>query len=73
MKKIGAAADVTFAQDADCCSDQEEQFLTVRFKDGGGGSYIVLETKEWAIDSPEEFIKQLTKAHDAFKSLAGEV
>jgi hypothetical protein len=72
MKNIGGEAQVSFEQEADCCSENGQQHLHVRFKDGGGGSYIVLETEEWAIDSPEEFIKQLTKAHEDFKKLAGE-
>lgn len=72
MKNIGASATVHFTQESDCCSDQDEQILSVTFKDGGGGSYIIFETTEWAIDSPKQFIAELTKAHEQFKQLANE-
>jgi uncharacterized GH25 family protein len=52
-------------QEADSCQDTkklpEGQILTLKTDDAGGGKFIVLETKRWAIDadSIDEFSKVL--------------
>ncbi len=47
-----------FEQEKDCCDDVtfkgDPQKLLVRVSDGGGGAFITIETKRWAIDSAEE-------------------
>lgn len=44
----------TWTQDNDCCDDQScGQQLIVQTQDGGGGSFIVLETQRWAIDADD--------------------
>ena len=39
----------TWVQGADCCS-RDEQALTLRTVDGGGGPFLVLETERWALE-----------------------
>lgn len=43
---------LTYDQDKDCCDSVSAicQLLTIRTQDGGGGSYVVIETDRWAID-----------------------
>ena len=47
---------VTYQQDSDSCSDGV-QTITIILRDAGGGDYYVIETEEWAIDTPEEFLE----------------
>ena len=49
---------VTFAQDADCNST-EDQFLTIKTDNGGGGDFYVIETERWAFDSIDELVEPL--------------
>ena len=51
---------VTFAQDADC-QTTEDQFLTIKTDNGGGGDFYVIETKRWAFDTVEEIIELLNQ------------
>lgn len=45
---------ITYTQESDCCSPKDlGQQLVVKTQDGGGGSYIVLETERWAIDKTD--------------------
>ena len=69
MENVGGTVSVTFQQEADCCSNQGQQYLTVNVKDGGGGAYIVFETTEWATDSVEEFTAKIQSVFDASKKL----
>jgi hypothetical protein len=60
---------MTFTQDTDCCSN-EEQFLTIFTDNGGGGDFFVIETKRWSFDNIEEFIRilyEFKKSHDKIK------
>lgn len=61
MKLIGGSVSVTFAQDGDSCSDNDEQYLTVTIKDAGGGAYLVFKTSEWAIDNVDEFVEKINR------------
>lgn len=46
----------TYSQEEDCCGRPEVdiQDLTISTEDGGGGSYLVLKTKRWALDGDED-------------------
>jgi hypothetical protein len=53
---------VTFSQESDACDKNDlGQSLIVRSEDAGGGQYLVIETGRWAIDSVEDFARQLTE------------
>ena len=61
---------MTFTQDADCC-DGNEQYLTIKTQNGGGGDFYVIETERWAFDSITELImtlKRFEAAHSLIKS-----
>lgn len=67
-----------FTQEADSCSDKwangEQsaiQQIEVAIKDAGGGSYVVLKTDEWAVDSPAELGLLINKCVEAFKTAGG--
>ena len=68
MSAIRVSA-IQYQQPADTCSSAE-QFLDARIIDGGGGAFVVLSTKRWAIE-PDQLRKladeldKLTKAYDA--------
>lgn len=49
-----------FTQDSDCNS-LEDQFLTIKTDNGGGGDYFVIETERWAFDSIDELVEVLNK------------
>jgi hypothetical protein len=51
---------MTFTQDADCC-DSNEQYLTIKTQNGGGGDFFVIETQRWAFDNIPELINILTR------------
>ena len=43
-----------FSQDSDSCQPQDNgQNLKVFTGDGGGGSYVIIETARWAIDDDD--------------------
>ena len=61
---------MTFTQEADCC-DLQEQYLTIKTQNGGGGDFYVIETERWAFDSITELImtlKRFEAAHSLIKS-----
>jgi hypothetical protein len=65
-KATVAELSFTFAQDNDCCDDGSVgQDLIVKSQDGGGGKYLVIETRRWAIDSIDEFVELLKQVKDA--------
>ena len=55
--------EMTFTQDADCCSI-EEQYLTVFTENGGGGDYYVMQTDRWAFDSIPELVETLMRFYN---------
>jgi hypothetical protein len=60
---------MTFAQDADC-QTTEDQFLTIKTDNGGGGDFFVIETQRWAFDSIDELMvlfNQFKEKHDKIK------
>jgi hypothetical protein len=66
---LSQTLEMTFTQEADCCSI-EEQYLTIKTDDGGGGDFYVIETKRWAFDNIDEIISILNKfkqKHDKIK------
>ena len=62
---------VTFAQDADCAST-EDQFLTIKTDNGGGGDFFVIETERWAFDSVDELIEIFNKFKEKHEKIKEE-
>jgi len=62
---------MTFAQDADCNST-EDQFLTIKTDNGGGGDYYVIETERWAFDSIDELIEIINKFKEKHEKIKEE-
>jgi hypothetical protein len=61
---------MTFTQDSDCC-DSNEQYLTIKTQNGGGGDFYVIETERWAFDNIPELInilKRFQTKHSLIKS-----
>lgn len=48
--KEPVTSNVTIQQDGDCANDLMQE-LSIEIIDGGGGSYAVIKTERWAIDS----------------------
>jgi len=49
-----ANAKVTLYQENDCCDvGKEGQHLSVEVVDGGGGPYLVIQTKRWSLEIDE--------------------
>ena len=47
---------IDLRQAADSCAPKDvEQHLDITIEDAGGGHYIVIKTKRWALD-PEDFV-----------------
>lgn len=45
----------TFTMEMHCCgSDDDQPELRLELHDGGGGDYLVLHAKHWALDSEAE-------------------
>lgn len=66
---------MTFTQEADCCDfngcDLNEQYITIKTQNGGGGDFYVIETERWAFDSITELImtlKRFEAAHSLIKA-----
>lgn len=50
----------TYVQERDCCQSSNEddyQELKIHLENGGGGPFIVFETKRWAISNLDELNK----------------
>ena len=62
---------VTFAQDADCNST-EDQFLTIKTDNGGGGDFYVIETERWAFDSIDEIVELINKFKEKHEKIKEE-
>ena len=61
--------EMTFTQDKDCCSS-EDQFITIKTQNGGGGDFFVIETQRWAFDCIEDLVEvlyQFKDKHDRIK------
>lgn len=66
---LAQTLEMTYTQEADCCTT-EEQYLTIKTDNGGGGDFFVIETKRWAFDTIEELISTLNEfkaKHDKIK------
>lgn len=59
---------ITFTQDKDCCS-VEEQFITIKTENGGGGDFFVIETQRWAFDSIEDLVNLLSQFKDKYDKI----
>jgi hypothetical protein len=60
---------ITFTQDKDCCTN-DDQFITIKTQNGGGGDFFVIETQRWAFDSIEDLVRilyQFKNKHDRIK------
>jgi hypothetical protein len=57
---LSQTLEITFTQEADCCT-LEEQYLNIKTDNGGGGDFYVIETKRWAFDTVEEIIELLNQ------------
>lgn len=59
-----------FSQESDSCAkDQDGQYLKVSTADAGGGNFIVIQTKRWAINADEidlfaQMLKDVLKVAD---------
>jgi hypothetical protein len=62
---------MTFAQDADCNST-EDQFLTIKTDNGGGGDFYVIETERWAFDSIDELVELISKFKEKHEKIKEE-
>ena len=62
---------MTFTQEADCCST-EEQYLTIKTQNGGGGDFYVIETERWAFDNIPEMIAILMKFYKSHRKIQKE-
>lgn len=62
---------MTFTQEADCCSS-EEQYLTIKTQNGGGGDFYVIETERWAFDNIPEMIAILMKFYKSHRKIQKE-
>ena len=62
---------VTFAQDADC-QTTEDQFLTIKTDNGGGGDFFVIETERWAFDSVDELVEIFNKFKEKHEKIKEE-
>jgi hypothetical protein len=62
---------MTFAQDADCNST-EDQFLTIKTDNGGGGDFYVIETERWAFDSIDELVEIINKFKEKHEKIKEE-
>lgn len=49
MNRPTAGTKFVFSQDADCCSN-EQQELVVEMCDGGNGMFVRISTQGWALD-----------------------
>ena len=57
---LSQTLEITYTQESDCCTI-EEQYLTIKTDNGGGGDFFVIETKRWAFDTIDELIEILNK------------
>jgi hypothetical protein len=61
---------VNFTQDKDGNSDEEIcHALKVSIEDAGGGPFIVIKTRRWAVDSVDELANLLTEVVESSKKL----
>lgn len=65
-----------FTQDTDCCQDSNElcQSLTVMTQNGAvddDDTFLVIETRRWAIDDPAEFASMLAGVLDTVRKQKG--
>lgn len=63
--EISGDLKLEFSQKSDSCDkDQDGQYLKVCTQDAGGGKYLIIKTKRWAIDADEidEFAQILKDA-----------
>jgi hypothetical protein len=63
---LAQSFEMTFTQDADCC-DSEDQFLTIKTQNGGGGDFFVIETERWAFDNIPELVTTLMRFYTKHK------
>jgi hypothetical protein len=63
---LSQSFEMTFTQDADCC-DSEDQFLTIKTQNGGGGDFFVIETERWAFDNIPELVTTLMRFYTKHK------
>jgi hypothetical protein len=68
---LGQEFQMTFTQDGDCCDTNQEQYITIKTQNGGGGDFFVIETERWAFDNIPELItilKRFQTKHQLIKS-----
>jgi len=58
-----------YMQDDDDNGDGESQALSVEMTHAGAGPYLVVKTKRWAIDNPEELLTVLDGFSEQVKPL----
>ena len=68
---LSQSFEMTFSQDADCCTI-EDQFLKIKTDDGGGGDFFIIQTERWAFDSIEELVEILNKFKETHEKIKEE-
>ena len=74
MKQAHGLTHLSYTQEVDCCgpAGTRTNSLDFRFEDGGGGTYVVMETDRWSFNNLEEAIGvlrqvfELRKQHDEY-------
>ena len=66
MKLVGITE--IYEQDEDCCgrADETGQDITISTHNGGGGSYVVIQTERWAMEAGD-IIKLVAKMKDMLR------
>lgn len=52
----------TFTQEANTCTADGREVITISQEDGGAGPFWILQTQCWAIESIEDFTRLLREA-----------
>jgi hypothetical protein len=65
---LSQSFEMTFSQDADCCKCNE-QYLTIKTQNGGGGDFYVIETERWAFDNIPELVQTLMRFYNKHKKI----
>lgn len=62
---------IVYAQKSDCCDLSEmDQRLSLTITDGGGGGYVVMRTRRWAIGSEDDLDKLVDVIREALVEAA---
>jgi hypothetical protein len=68
---LSQSFEMTFAQDSDCCTT-EDQFLKIKTDNGGGGDFYIIETTRWAFDTIDELVEILNRFKEKHEKIKEE-